>query len=168
MGTKFGEGPIDIKPAPEEAPKKRRIRKMTGSGPLEIPLDMFPDGIDLMWVSDSILGQPSPEIRQQFEINAWEPVSQDMFDGRFDGMFMRRGQRGEINVQGMVLMWRPMELTAEARAEERAAALAATRTTESSIKRGEVPGISEEATQHHRARANTRVVRTFERGDIPQ
>jgi len=152
-------------------PKKRRVRKNTGAGPLEIHKDLFPDDVDLMWVSDTILGQPVHHERMKFEINAWEPVTPDMFDGRFDGMFMPKGYRGEINVAGMVLMWRPMELTLEAREEDRALARQAVQAEEASIRRGDIPGLDPNFADANSkaARANTRIVRTVEPGgEIPR
>ena len=163
---RYGEGQVE-----GGEPKKRRIRKNTGAGPLEIPRDMFPDGIDLQWVSDTILGQPVPHERMKFEINAWEPVTPEMFDGRFDGMFSPRGHRGEIKVDGMVLMWRPIELSQEARAEDIAMARNAVAAEEQSIRRGDVPGLDPNFadTQHRSARANTRIVKTVEPGgEIPR
>lgn len=101
---------------------KVRARKGAGTDQLHIAKELIPDGVDLQWVTDSVLGQPAVQDRQAFVVNAWEPVLPDMFDGRFDGMFMPKGHKGEINVGGLVLMWRPLELTLEARAEERNAA----------------------------------------------
>lgn len=109
---------------PEREPvrAKVRTRKGTGTDRLHIPQQMIPEGVDLQWVTDSVLGQPAVQDRMAFEVNAWEPVTPEMFDGRFDGVFMPKGHKGEINVGGLVLMHRPLELTLEARAEERNAA----------------------------------------------
>lgn len=99
-------------------------------------------GIDVQWVADQVLGKDEPQMRQDFEINAWEPVSQDMFDGAFDGMYMRKGQKGEVRYNGLVLMWRPYELTQEAKAEDAAARIAAMKAQENMIKGGVIPGLS--------------------------
>src|SRR3569832_482913 len=110
----------------EPATKKVRLRKNASlCFLLVIDKDILAKlgdlGDDLQWVTDSVLGQAAPQARMNFEINGWEPVTPDMWGGLFDGMFTKRGQQGEIIVEGLVLMWRPMELTLEARAEERAA-----------------------------------------------
>ena len=152
--------PVRVEAAREEEvrPKKVRTRKGGGTDRLHIPPEMIPDGIDLQWVTDAVLGQPSPQTRMSYEVNAWEPVTGGMFEGRFDGMFMKKGHEGEINYEGLVLMWRPMELTLEARAEERAAALQAVGRQEAKLKSGQLDGVSFD-TQHPSARANTRLTK---------
>lgn len=132
-----------------EAPaqKKQRLRKNASQrSMLDIPEDILAklgsDGIDLQWVTDSVLGQPSPQTRMAFEINGWEPVTPDMWECLFDGMFTKRGHTGEINYEGLVLMWRPMELTLEARAEDRKARNDALEAQQNMIKGGQIPGMS--------------------------
>lgn len=124
--------------------KKTRTRKGVGIDQFHIPGDMIPDGIDLQWNTDSVLGQPSAQERSRMEQQGWEAVTPNMFEGRFDGMFMRKGHQGEINVGGLVLMWRPMELTQEARAEELAAARQARRTEERKMVTGAIDGVNPE------------------------
>jgi hypothetical protein len=87
----------------------------------EIMERLHANGIDVQWVTDSVHGKSEPQMRNSFEVNAWEPVLSDMFDGVFDGMFTRKGHKGEIEFGGLILMWRPMELTEEAREEDRKA-----------------------------------------------
>ena len=98
-------------------------------------------GCDLQWVTDSILGQPTIAHRQAFEVNAWEPVTGDMFDGAFDGMFTRKGHQGEIQYEGLVLMYRPMELTEEAKEEEAAARRGAMEAQRSMVMNGVISGL---------------------------
>src|SRR5215467_10833569 len=62
MNKRFGEATDGTEPT-----KKRRVRKNTGAGPLEIPKEMFPDDVDLMWVSDTVLGQPMHHERMKYE-----------------------------------------------------------------------------------------------------
>ncbi|QPF87029.1 hypothetical protein IC762_12315 [Bradyrhizobium genosp. L] len=98
---------------------------------------------DLQWVTYEVLGKSEPAMRQDFEINGWQAVTQDMFGGLLDGMYMKRGEKGEIIYGGMVLMERPYELTEESRAEEAAARNAALRAQENMIKGGlGIPGLS--------------------------
>jgi hypothetical protein len=91
----------------------------------------------------------SPRCRQDFEINAWEPASQDMFDGAFDGMYMRKGAKGEIRYNGLVLMCRPYELTLEAQAEDEAARIGAMKAQENMVKGGVIPGLSSGFESNH-------------------
>lgn len=130
-------------------PKKSRIRKNASQrSMLDLPVEVIEKlrvdyGADLQWVTDSVLGKAEPAMRQDFEINAWEPVTQDMFDGALDGMYLRKGQPGEIQYNGLILMWRPYELTQEARAEEQSARVGQLRAQENMIKGGQaIQGLS--------------------------
>lgn len=93
-------------------------------------------GCDLQWVTYEVLGKGEPAMRQDFEINGWQAVTQDMFGRLLDGMYMKKGEKGEIVYGGMVLMERPYELTEEAKAEEAAARIGAMRAQENMIKGG--------------------------------
>ncbi len=106
-------------------------------------------GVSIQWVADQVLGKDEPQMRQDFEINAWEPATQDMFDGAFDGMYMRKGAKGEIRYNGLVLMWRPYELTLEAMAEDDAARLGAMKAQENMVKGGVIPGLSSGFESNH-------------------
>ena len=151
-----------IRTAPRE--RRQRLQKYgEGQDRFSIPREMIPEGTDLQWVAYEILGQPAPQERVRFERNGWRAVSADMFDGRFDGMFMEKGHRGEIRVEGQVLMERPMELTMEARREERAAARSAVGIQEQRLMAGQLDGVTLD-TQHSTARANTRLTRSVEAG----
>lgn len=130
--------PVRVEPIRE---KKTRARKGVGVDQFHIPAEMIPADIDLQWNVDTVLGQPSMQERSRMEQQGWEAVTPDMFEKRFDGMFMRKGHQGEINVGGLVLMWRPMELTMEARAEELLAARHARRAEERKMTSGAVDGV---------------------------
>lgn len=153
--------------APAAGPKKTRLRRNSSQrSMLDLPADLMAklhgDGIDVQWVTDSVLGKPEPATRQDFEINAWEPCTGQMFDGAFDGMFARKGYQGEITYNGLVLMWRPLELTKEAQAEERSARLNQLRAVEGMIKGGQgIPGLASgfEA-DHPTALAGNKLTRT--------
>lgn len=145
--------------------KRERLRKFADNqnGPLFIPRELIPDGTDLQWIAIEVNGQPFPQERVQYEQNGWRAVTPDMFGGRFDGRFMPKGYRGEIVVGGQVLMERPLELTLEARAEERRAAQNARGTQERRLLAGQLDGVTLD-TQHPTARANTSLTRTVEAG----
>lgn len=152
----------EVRTAPRE--KRQRLQKYgEGQDRFSIPREMIPDGIDLQWVAYEILGQPAPQERVKFERNGWRPVLGQDFQGRFDGMFMPKGHKGEICVEGQVLMERPMELTIEARQEERQAAMTAVGVQERRLQAGQLDGVTLD-TQHPTARLNTRLTRTVEAG----
>ncbi|MCA6108108.1 hypothetical protein [Bradyrhizobium cenepequi] len=128
---------------------KTRLRKnQAQSSALDLPADLIARirenyDADLQWVVDQVLNKDEPAMRQEYEINAWEPVTTDMFDGAFDGMYLRKGVRGEVRHAGLVLMWRPMDLTLEAKAEQNAARVASLKAQEKMIKGGAgIPGLS--------------------------
>jgi hypothetical protein len=136
--------PVDEVKAPT---KKTRVRKRASQrSMLDVDKDVIEliktqYGCDVQWVVDSVLGQPAVARRQAFEVNAWEPVTPDMFDGAFEGMFTRKGHSGEIHFEGLVLMYRPMELTEEAKAEEAEARIGAMEAQRSMVMNGVIPGL---------------------------
>lgn len=132
---------------PEAPVKKTRLRKQASQRSL---LDIDADIVnmikeqydsDLQWVVSEILGQAAPQKRMAYEINGWEPVTADMFGGVFDGMFTRKGHQGEINFEGLVLMYRPMELTLEAKAEDVAARNGAMEAQRNMVMNGVIQGL---------------------------
>jgi len=137
---------------------RQRVRK-SGADVLHVPQNLIPEGMDYQWVTSEILQQPSHTTRAGFEINGWEPVPAT----RHDGMWMPKGFKGEINVGGLVLMERPMELTLEARQEEREMARQAVGGNTRSLSSGEIPGVSLD-TQHPSARKVTGLTREVIRG----
>ena len=103
--------------------------------------ELMPEGVDFVWITSEVRGQPFPEIRSQFERGGWTPVHHEDFDGRFDGMWGKRGQTGEINVGGLVLAARPMEISARAKMRERRAAEEPMKLKEMQLRGGvDVPG----------------------------
>lgn len=142
--------------------KKVRVRKNDGTNPMDLPREIMErfhaDGIDLLWGPNTIHGQPDPTRHQQYEINAWEAVTPDMFGGVLDGLYMPRGYKGEITFGGSVLMWRPMELTLESRAEESQAARQALQTHQVKLRSGQIDNVTMDTSQAP-VRANTFVRR---------
>jgi hypothetical protein len=159
---------------------RHRLRPLTeyprddSSNRLHIPQEMFPDGFDLQWVSSSVYGQPQKTHRASFERKGWVPVLADDFDGRFDGRYMPAGQSGEINVEGLVLMARPMEWTLYARQQEKKEARRAVAIKEQQIRGGEIEGISEVFDAKHPKALAANVISkqhervTPERLDVPE
>lgn len=134
---------------------------------LHIPRDQIPEGMDLQWVTDSVFGQPQPERRAMFEKRGWTPVHQEDFDHRFDGRFMPKGKDGEIKMDGLVLMARPLELSQRARRNERRAALEQVAVKEQGLISGDIKGVALD-TQHSTALKSNRINKSFERIAIPE
>jgi hypothetical protein len=150
---------IRAEPAREEIrPKKTRTRRST-TDMLYVDPALIPDGMDYQWVTSEILSQPAQQVRASYEANGWEPVPAE----RHPGLFMQRGATGEINVGGLVLMERPLELTMEAREEERVAARTAVRVQEQTFRTGNVSGVTLD-TSHPSARKNSGLTREMIRG----
>lgn len=143
------------------------IQHAEGVDRLHIPKSDIPEGADLMWVVDSVLGQPQPQHRGQFERKGWTPVHQKDFGGLYDGRFMSKGVPGEINVDGLVLMVRPIELTMKSREREKRQAREQVRIKEQALFGGDLPGVTL-SPDHPSARASNRINKTVERIAIPQ
>jgi hypothetical protein len=175
--TVIREPVADISPVSKLTPtKKTRLRRNAAQRSM-LDIDASVVKIineqyetDLQWVVDSVLGQPSPQKRMAFEINGWEPVTPDMFDGIFEGMFTRKGHQGEINFEGLVLMYRPMELTKEAQAEDAAARLGAMEAQRSMVMNGVIPGLGNGMDAMHPTAAPKQTFRREVRApmDIPK
>jgi hypothetical protein len=127
---------------------------------------LIPEGMDLQWVTDSVLGKPFPEHRAAFERRGWTPVHPEDFDGRFDGMFDVKGSQGEIQRGGQVLMARPMELSRKAKRRESAAASDQVMSKVEAIKNGDLAGVTLDS-RHKSALLHNHVTRSVERIAIP-
>lgn len=127
---------------PEREPVRAKVRTRKGAGvdQMHIPKHMIPDGIDLQWNTDSILGQPAAQETNAMAQQGWEPVQVGDFDGRFDHL-MAKGHKGSITYGAARLDWRPLELTLEARAEERQAATQQLRTEKNKMASGMPDGV---------------------------
>jgi len=133
---------------------------------LHIPRNEIPDGMDMLWVTDSVYGQPVPERRAQFEKKGWTPVHQVDFDGRFDGRWMLKGREGEIKMDGSVLMTRPLELSIRAKQRERRAALEQVAIKEQAITGGDLNTSLD--SRHQSALKSNRINKSYERIQIPE
>lgn len=153
--TTIREEPV----APKQAHGKTRLRKNASArSMLDLPQDIIDVvkhqyGQDLQWVTDSVHGKAEAAMRQSFEINAWEPVTTDMWNNLFDGMYTRKGHKGEIEYGGLVLMYRPLELSDEAAQEERSARDGALEAQRSMITNGVIPGMAASSYNPHNQKA---------------
>ena len=132
-----------------------------------VPANMIPEGMSLQWVTSQVYGQEQTQHRAEFERKGWTPVHGEDFDGRFDGMFMPKGQDGEISNGGLVLMARPKELTDAAHKRDLRKAREQLAIKEAALRGGDIPGVSLDTT-HPSALAVTKVNRSYERVAVPQ
>ena len=129
-----------------------------------IDRELFPEGMDLQWVTDTVYGQKVPQQRADYEKKGWTPVHQEDFDGRFNGLFMQKNEEGEINNGGQVLMARPLELTIEARKRDAHAAKQQLAIKEAALRGGDIQGVGFD-TQH--STVHNKVGRSWERVAVP-
>lgn len=154
-------------PAAARAPMREPVRateRVRGSDgidkynvPKEILARLGALGWDLQWNVDSVLGKPDPQARTAMEVQGWASVEGDMWDGLLDGMFMPKGYKGEIIVDGLVLQARPIELSQQAKKEELEAARRARFVEEAKIQAGTPDGVNLDMLNpnHGSARAKT-------------
>src|SRR3990167_2271419 len=139
---------------------------------LKIPKDIIEDmerqGISLQWVTESIFGQPQPQSRARFERKGWEPVHADDFCGKFGDLFMQKGYQGEVNVEGLVLMQRPLEFTQRARAREAQKAREQVQVKEQQMRGGDLPVSGAFDPQHPSALRTNKINKGYERIDVPK
>lgn len=158
---------------PQAAPKHV---KFTGMGArvgiddedrLKVPDDLKPDGMDIMWVAEVILGQPEPYERAKYERGGWEPITTDDFGGALGRHFMPKGTKAGVEIAqgGLVLMARPMQLSVQSRAHELSRARQQVRIKEQQITGGDL-GTSLDS-RHPSALRTNRIEKTFERIPIP-
>jgi hypothetical protein len=134
---------------------------------LHIDRSLIPDGMDLQWVTISVFGQAVPQRRADFEKGGWTPVHQEDFDGQFNGMFMPKDADGEIVVDGLVLMARPLELSKKAKLRDRRRANETIQIKEAALRGGELSGVTLDG-RHPTAVNSNRINKSIERISIPE
>lgn len=134
---------------------------------LRIPRDMWPEGWDLQWVTTSVYGQPQIQHRARFERKGWEPIHSTDFDGMFAGKFAPEGHKGEIEVDGLVLMARPMEWSDRARKNDKARATQQVQIKESQVG-GDLEGSVSLDTKHSSAVRYNKIRKSVERIQVPE
>lgn len=153
-------------PRPEGSPKIVRHASHDGGSELDIPNDEIPFGVDLQWVINSCTGQEMSYQRSEFERKGWQPVFPQYWDARWDGRWTKKGHTGEINTGGLVLMWRPMELTMQARADEKRKADMAMQAMDRDFKTRNLPGINSDD-ETPGTQAKTFIKKSFESIPMP-
>lgn len=146
---------VTVDPSSEENPDRLHIDKSD-----------FPDGMDLQWVRAEVYGQADPHWRARREAQGWTPWSQKDDNGRYNGRWMRKDAPGEINVDGLVLMARPMEMTLRARERDRRAAREQVLIKEQALRGGDLP-VSLDS-RHPSAVNTNRIGKSYERISVPE
>lgn len=122
---------------------------------------IVPDGMDYQWITDSIFGQFANR-RTRFERKGWSPVPAE----RHDGMFMPVGYKGEINIDGLVLMERPMEYSQMAQQHDKRKAREAVAIKEAQLTGGDI-GVTLDSHSPRAVRQN-RIRKSYEPMQIPE
>lgn len=130
---------------------------------LKIPPHMIPQGMDYLWVTASIYGQPQPQRLARFQKQGWVPVPAS----RHDGMFMPKGHDGYIEVDGLILHERPLKISDMARAYELNKARGQIKAKERQLLGGQIDGVSLDTT-HQSALKTNRINKTYEEVEIPE
>lgn len=145
-------------------PSHGRVRLRQSQDRYFIDPAIIPQGFVYQWKRYSVLGQEEPAHLAELARAGFEPVPAD----RHDGLFLPKGTTGPIIIGGMILMDRPVELEAEAQAEQRHLARAQVQGSKEQF--GLAPRASgfEGPSEHTSARNNTFVRSQFERVDAPR
>lgn len=116
-------------------PRRTRRRKATAvEDVFYIPVEEIPEGSSYEWKRYTVKGEHDPYYLAQLREQGWEPVSPK----RHPTWVPPGYSENNIIKGGMILMERPIELTEEARAEQRA--LAKTQVREAEARLGRTPG----------------------------
>lgn len=129
---------------------------------LGIAKEHIPDGMEYLWVTASVYGQPQPQRLARFQRQGWAPVPAS----RHDGMFMPKGWQGYIEVDGLILHERSKKICDMARAHERKKAIQQRQTKEAQLLGGDVGSTLD--SRHPSALRNNKINRTYERLEIPE
>ena len=133
-----------------------------------IPKHMFPDGLDLRWVRTATAGKSDPSNVSEAHRKGWSVVNGQDFQGAFDGMFMPKGHKGPIEIDGLTLHCRPLEFSLKAKARERRNAVEQVQRKEAEMLGGTIPGVSKVFdTNHPSARRVNRLNKTMETIAVP-
>jgi hypothetical protein len=136
-----------------------RWQDFSGENRLSIDADTLArlerDGLSLVWVAESCMGQSLDYSISQYVRNGWIPVE----PGDIEGIDV-------TEVDGLQLYCRPAELTRKAKQHEARKARAVVETKRDGLMSGDIPGVTL-ATRHPSAVRSNRINRTYERIQIP-
>jgi len=131
-----------------------------------IPKSMFPEGFDLRWVRTATAGKPDPGNIGEAQRKGWQVVNGQDFQGLFDGMFMPKGHKGPIEIDGLTLHVRPLTFSIKAKMRDHRNAVEQVRRKEADMRGGNLPGVGFD-TQHPTVRSITKVNKTIETIVVP-
>lgn len=129
---------------------------------LKVAKELIPDGMDYLWVTGAIYGQPQPQRLARFQRQGWVPVPAS----RHDGMFMPKGHPGYIEVDGLILHERSKKISDMARAYELKRARGQIRAKEAQLLGGQMDGVSLDS-QHPSALRANKINKSYEKIEIP-
>lgn len=116
-------------------PRRKRRRKATAVEDMfYIPVEEIPEGSSYEWKRWTVIGQEDPFYIAQMREQGWEPV----LAKRHPTWVPPNYDKPHIIKNGMILMERPIELTEEARAEQKV--LARQQVREAEARLGRTPG----------------------------
>ena len=119
----------DVRPAVRRERKRKGGQLMDKFAlPAEVMARFKANGQSIEWKRESLMGQADPHYDVRLREQGWLPV-----DSKHYPELVPNGFKGPIRMDGMVLMERPVELTAEARAEDTRDARAQVRTKEQQL-----------------------------------
>jgi hypothetical protein len=133
---------------------------------LNVPRSDIPDGFDLTWVTNTVLGKPEPDRMKAFEKGGWETVHATDFQGKFKGRWTDKAHEGPIEFNGLTLCARPLALSQKSRARDLKEAKEAVLIKEQQLRGGELKGVSLDA-QHQTAIGSNKINRTMEKVTVP-
>lgn len=119
------------------------------------------EGFDLEWKRTKVYGEEQRQYIAQTARGGWEPVQAE----RWPGIFLPDGHAGAIEIDGLMLMERPLELSLEARQEDHNDARDAANRSRRDI------GIKEMASgfEDHRTSGNAKVrANSFARSEMTE
>lgn len=148
----------ETRPEGQREQVRTRTRQRLGTvDKFHIDPAKIPAGMSYEWKRYEVLGQQDHSYMQAQAENAWEPV-----DCARHPELMPPGHKGSIIRDGLMLMERPIELTMEARDEDRLIARQQVRAKEQQL--GQTP--DGQFTRDH-ATARPRVSKSYEPMPIP-
>ena len=113
----------DQRPEQREEPR-RRLLKGDDHNPFEIEPTLIPDGQSWEWKAKTIMGWEDREAQIRERMNGWLPVPARVYYQRTPQIMQQLGIGPDdpVVVGGQMLMERPVALTREAMAEDKARA----------------------------------------------
>lgn len=130
------------------------------NGPINSGEAKIPDGMTYQWVTDTIFGKDAQR-RSRFERKGWMSVPAE----RHDGVWTSKGYKGEINIEGLVLMERPAEYTKMASDHDKRKAREQVFIKEQQLRGGDV-GVTLDS-QHQTALRSNRISKSYEPLHVP-